>query len=249
MKIRHLGPAIIFTPRCDSFSSWGIAGLATYRCWPRARLCWLGGLFVVPVENLSSGSVHETWLPFSSGSHPSSGRNCSGAYIHQLVDGGSRSYLIGKDFSHPQALVMKEIIDEQYPEAQIEVTTASASWRPLYFRNILTSSYAVHCTWSSAEEYGLNWLPRIFKKWTITRLVWELKSLVFPCKHKLRNDFGLDLTWQPSRCTYKACLIFVGEELTWQNWKSATQDSIGRILFIIDVDYADKALVHFAQKN
>ena len=126
--------------------------------------------------------------------------------------------------------------------------------RLVLFPNIQTSLYAAIAPRSSAEEYGLELIAEDIQEMEANLHVsgfWELKGLVLPLKAQTEKmSLALTLPDNLPGALYKALSTFAwrGIDLTKiesrpsrQHWENT--------FFIIDVDYADKDLVHFAQKN
>ena len=193
---------------------------------------------VVPVENSIEGSVHET-LDY---------------LFHQqlmAVPGQSR---IEKIFSHPQALAQgKKFIDEHYPNAQLEVT-ASTAYAARYVSEHPDQPFAAIAPKSSAEEYGLELVAQDIQEMeaNFTRF-WVLGPNLpqIPLNaDSEKMSLALTLPDNLPGALYKALSTFAWRGIDLTKIESRPlKTALGEYFFIIDVDYADKELVHFAQKE
>ena len=156
MKIAYLGPKGSFSHHVvqTAFPQEELQAFANITDVIKAYEQGLVDYSVVPVENSIEGSVHET-LDYLF--HQARIQAVAEIVqpIHQqlmVVPGHTK---IEKIFSHPQALAQgKKFIDEQYPEAQIEVT-ASTAYAARFISEHPNQLFAAIAPRSSAEEYGL----------------------------------------------------------------------------------------------
>jgi len=161
---------------------------------------------------------------------------------------------IEKIFSHPQALAQgKKFIDEQYPEAQIEVT-ASTAYAARFISEHPDQSYAAIAPRSSAEEYGLELIAEDIQEMeaNFTRF-WVLgaEGTAIPLQAQTEKmSLALTLPDNLPGALYKALSTFAWRGIDLTKIESRPlKTALGEYFFIIDVDYTDKELVHFAQKE
>ena len=208
---------------------------------------------VVPVENSIEGSVHETLDYLFHQAHIQAVAEIVQPIHQQLmvVPGHTK---IEKIFSHPQALAQgKKFIDEQYPEAQIEVT-ASTAYAARFISEHPDQPFAAIAPRSSAEEYGLELIAEDIQEMeaNFTRF-WVLgaENPSIPLQAQTEKmSLALTLPDNLPGALYKALSTFAWRGIDLTKIESRPlKTALGEYFFIIDVDYADKALVHFAQKE
>ncbi|MBW7522089.1 prephenate dehydratase, partial [Streptococcus pneumoniae] len=156
MKIAYLGPKGSFSHHVvqTAFPHEELQAFANITDVIKAYEQGLVDYSVVPVENSIEGSVHETLDYLFHQAHIQAVAEIVQPIHQQLmvVPGHTK---IEKIFSHPQALAQgKKFIDEQYPEAQIEVT-ASTAYAARFISEHPDRPFAAIAPRSSAEEYGL----------------------------------------------------------------------------------------------
>ena len=174
--------------------------------------------------------------------------------IHQQLMAVPGQSKIEKIFSHPQALAQgKKFIDEHYPDAQLEVT-ASTAYAARYVSEHPDQPFAAIAPRSSAEEYGLELIAQDIQEMeaNFTRF-WVLgpnlpQIPLSPGSEKM--SLALTLPDNLPGALYKALSTFAWRGIDLTKIESRPlKTALGEYFFIIDVDYADKELVHFAQKE
>ena len=156
MKIAYLGPKGSFSHHVvqTAFSHEELQAFANITDVIKAYEQGLVDYSVVPVENSIEGSVHETLDYLFHQVHIQAVAEIVQP-IHQQLTVVPGHTKIEKIFSHPQALAQgKKFIDEQYPDAQIEVT-ASTAYAARFISEHPDQPFAAIAPRSSAEEYGL----------------------------------------------------------------------------------------------
>ena len=233
MKIAYLGPKGSFSHHVvqTAFPHEELQAFANITDVIKAYEQGLVDYSVVPVENSIEGSVHET-LDYLFHQARIQAVVEIVQPIHQqlmVVPGHTK---IEKIFSHPQALAQgKKFIDEQYPEAQIEVT-ASTAYAARFISEHPDHPFAAIAPRSSAEEYGL-----------------EKPSIPLQAQSE-KMSLALTLPDNLPGALYKALSTFAWRGIDLTKIESRPlKTALGEYFFIIDVDYADKDLVHFAQKE
>ena len=147
----------------------------------------------------------------------------------------------------------KKFIDEQYPEAQIEVT-ASTAYAARFISEHPDQPYAAIAPRSSAEEYGLELIAEDIQEMeaNFTRF-WVLgaEGAAIPLQAQSEKmSLALTLPDNLPGALYKALSTFAWRGIDLTKIESRPlKTALGEYFFIIDVDYADKDLVHFAQKE
>ena len=208
---------------------------------------------VVPVENSIEGSVHETidYL-FHQGTIQA---------VAEVVYPIKQQLLVAKKdrpirtvYSHPQALAQgKKFIDEHYPDAQLEVT-ASTAYAARYVSEHPDQPFAAIAPKSSAGEYGLELIAQDIQEMeaNFTRF-WVLgpKAPQMPLNANAKKmSLAVTLPDNLPGALYKALSTFAWRGIDLTKIESRPlKTALGEYFFIIDVDYADKELVHFAQKE
>ena len=255
MKIAYLGPKGSFSHHLvqTAFPHEELKAFANITDVIKAYEQGLVDYSVVPVENSIEGSVHET-LDYLF--HQARIQAVAEIVqpIHQqlmVVPGQSK---IEKIFSHPQALAQgKKFINEHYPEAQIEVT-ASTAYAARFISEHPDQPFAAIAPTSSAEEYGLELIAEDIQEMeaNFTRF-WVLGAEIpiIPLQAQTEKmSLALSLPDNLPGALYKALSTFAWRGIDLTKIESRPlKTALGQYFFIIDVDYIDKALVHFARKE
>ena len=255
MKIAYLGPKGSFSHHVvqTAFPKEELHAFANITDVIKAYEQGLVDYSVVPVENSIEGSVHESLdylfhqadiQAVAEIVHP----------IHQqlmVVPGQSK---IEKFFSHPQALAQgKKFIDVYYPEAKIEVT-ASTAYAARFISEHPDQPYAAIAPKSSAEEYGLELIAEDIQEMeaNFTRF-WVLGAEIpkIPLNSQAEKmSLALTLPDNLPGALYKALSTFAWRGIDLTKIESRPlKTALGEYFFIIDVDYSDKELVHFARQE
>ena len=255
MKIAYLGPKGSFSHHVvqTAFPKEELHAFTNITDVIKAYEQGLVDYSVVPVENSIEGSVHES-LDYLF--HQARIQAVAEIVqpIHQqlmVVPGQSK---IEKIFSHPQALAQgKKFIDKHYPEAKIEVT-ASTAYAARFISEHSDQPYAAIAPKSSAEEYGLELIAEDIQEMeaNFTRF-WVLGAEIpkIPLNSQAEKmSLALTLPDNLPGALYKALSTFAWRGIDLTKIESRPlKTALGEYFFIIDVDYSDKELVHFARQE
>ena len=161
---------------------------------------------------------------------------------------------IEKIFSHPQALAQgKRFIDAHYPDAKIEVT-ASTAYAARFISEHPDQPYAAIAPKSSAEEYGLELIAEDIQEMeaNFTRF-WVLGAEIpkIPLNSQAEKmSLALTLPDNLPGALYKALSTFAWRGIDLTKIESRPlKTALGEYFFIIDIDYSDKELIHFARQE
>ena len=208
---------------------------------------------VVPVENSIEGSVHET-LDYLF--HQALIQAVAEIVqpIHQQLMAVPGQSKIEKIFSHPQALAQgKKFIDEHFPNAELEVT-ASTAYAARFIAEHPDQPFAAIAPRSSAEEYGLELIAEDIQEMeaNFTRF-WVLGAELpqIPLQDATEKmSLAVTLPDNLPGALYKALSTFAWRGIDLTKIESRPlKTALGEYFFIIDVNYRDKELVHFAQEE
>ena len=255
MKIAYLGPKGSFSHHVvqTAFPKEELQAFANITDVIKAYEQGLVDYSVVPVENSIEGSVHES-LDYLF--HQARIQAVAEIVqpIHQqlmVVPGQSK---IEKIFSHPQALAQgKKFIEEHYPEAQLEVT-ASTAYAARFIAEHPDQPFAAIAPRNSAAEYGLELIAEDIQEMeaNFTRF-WVLGSEIptIPLQSQTEKmSLALTLPDNLPGALYKALSTFAWRGIDLTKIESRPlKTALGEYFFIIDVDYSDKELVHFARQE
>ncbi len=255
MKIAYLGPKGSFSHHVvqTAFPKEKLQAFANITDVIKAYEQGLVDYSVVPVENSIEGSVHET-LDYLF--HQARIQAVAEIVqpIHQqlmVVPGQSK---IEKIFSHPQALAQgKKFIEEHYPEAQLEVT-ASTAYAARFIAEHPDQPFAAIAPRNSAAEYGLELIAEDIQEMeaNFTRF-WVLGSEIptIPLQSQTEKmSLAITLPDNLPGALYKALSTFAWRGIDLTKIESRPlKTALGEYFFIIDVDYSDKELVHFARQE
>ena len=255
MKIAYLGPKGSFSHHVvqTAFPKEELHAFANITDVIKAYEQGLVDYSVVPVENSIEGSVHES-LDYLFHQARIQAVAEFVQPIHQqlmVVPGQSK---IEKIFSHPQALAQgKKFIDKHYPEAKIEIT-ASTAYAARFISEHPDQPYAAIAPKSSAEEYGLELIAEDIQEMeaNFTRF-WVLGAEIpkIPLNSQAEKmSLALTLPDNLPGALYKALSTFAWRGIDLTKIESRPlKTALGEYFFIIDVDYSDKELVHFARQE
>lgn len=255
MKIAYLGPKGSFSHHVvkTAFPDEDLFAFANITDVIKAYENGLVDYSVVPVENSIEGSVHET-LDYLF--HQARIQAVAEIVqpIHQqlmVVPGQSR---IEKIFSHPQALAQgKKYIDNHYPNVKMEVT-ASTAYAARFISEHPDQPYAAIAPKSSALEYGLEVIAEDIQEMeaNYTRF-WVLGINIPPIplnESSEKMTFALTLPDNLPGALYKALSTFAWRGINMTKIESRPlKTALGEYFFILDVDFTEKELVHFAKKE
>ena len=255
MKIAYLGPKGSFSHHVvqTAFPKEELHAFANITDVIKAYEQGLVDYSVVPVENSIEGSVHES-LDYLF--HQARIQAVAEIVqpIHQQLMAVPGQSKIEKIFSHPQALAQgKKFIDKHYPEAKIEVT-ASTAYAARFISEHPDQPYAAIAPKSSAEEYGLELIAEDIQEMeaNFTRF-WVLGAEIpkIPLNSQAEKmSLALTLPDNLPGALYKALSTFAWREIDLTKIESRPlKTALGEYFFIIDVDYSDKELVHFARQE
>ncbi|AHZ47493.1 prephenate dehydratase [Streptococcus sp. VT 162] len=255
MKIAYLGPKGSFSHHVvqTAFPKEKLQAFANITDVIKAYEQGLVDYSVVPVENSIEGSVHES-LDYLF--HQARIQAVAEIVqpIHQQLMAVPGQSKIEKIFSHPQALAQgKKFIDEHYPEAKIEVT-ASTAYAARFISEHPDHPYAAIAPKSSAEEYGLELIAEDIQEMeaNFTRF-WVLGAEIpkVPLNSQAEKmSLALTLPDNLPGALYKALSTFAWRGIDLTKIESRPlKTALGEYFFIIDVDYSDKELVHFARQE
>lgn len=255
MKIGYLGPKGSFSHHVvkTAFPDEDLLAFANITDVIKAYENGLVDYSVVPVENSIEGSVHET-LDYLF--HQASIQAVAEIVqpIHQqlmVVQGQSK---IEKIFSHPQALAQgKKYIDDFYPNVKIEIT-ASTAYAARFISEHPEEPYAAIAPKSSAMEYGLEVIAEDIQEMeaNYTRF-WVLGTNLPPIPLKTETEkmtLALTLPDNLPGALYKGLSTFAWRGINLTKIESRPlKTALGEYFFIIDVEFTEKELVHFARKE
>ena len=255
MKIAYLGPKGSFSHHVvqTAFPKDQLEAFANITDVIKAYEQDLVDYSVVPVENSIEGSVHES-LDYLF--HQADIQAVAEIVqpIHQQLMAVPGHTKIEKIFSHPQALAQgKKFIDVHYPEAKIEVT-ASTAYAARFISEHPDQPYAAIAPKSSAEEYGLELIAEDIQEMeaNFTRF-WVLgaETPKIPLNSQAEKmSLALTLPDNLPGALYKALSTFAWRGIDLTKIESRPlKTALGEYFFIIDIDYSDKELVHFARQE
>ena len=255
MKIAYLGPKGSFSHHVvqTAFLKEELQAFANITDVIKAYEQGLVDYSVVPVENSIEGSVHES-LDYLF--HQADIQAVAEIVqpIHQQLMAVPGQSKIEKIFSHPQALAQgKKFIDEHYPEAQLEVT-ASTAYAARFIAEHPDQPFAAIAPRNSAAEYGLELIAEDIQEMeaNFTRF-WVLGSEIptIPLQSQTEKmSLALTLPDNLPGALYKALSTFAWRGIDLTKIESRPlKTALGEYFFIIDVDYSDKELVHFARQE
>ena len=255
MKIAYLGPKGSFSHHVvqTAFPKEELQAFANITDVIKAYEQGLVDYSVVPVENSIEGSVHES-LDYLF--HQARIQAVAEIVqpIHQQLMAVPGQSKIEKIFSHPQALAQGEkFIDKHYPEAKIEVT-ASTAYAARFISEHPDQPYAAIAPKSSAEEYGLELIAEDIQEMesNFTRF-WVLGAEIpmIPLNSQAEKmSLALTLPDNLPGALYKALSTFAWRGIDLTKIESRPlKTALGEYFFIIDVDYSEKELVHFARQE
>ena len=255
MKIAYLGPKGSFSHHVvqTAFPKEELQAFANITDVIKAYEQGLVDYSVVPVENSIEGSVHES-LDYLF--HQADIQAVAEIVqpIHQQLMAVPGQSEIEKIFSHPQALAQgKKFIEEHYPEAQLEVT-ASTAYAARFIAEHPDQPFAAIAPRNSAREYGLELIAEDIQEMeaNFTRF-WVLGSEIpaIPLQSQTEKmSLALTLPDNLPGALYKALSTFAWRGIDLTKIESRPlKTALGEYFFIIDVDYSDKELVHFAKQE
>ena len=255
MKIAYLGPKGSFSHHVvqTAFPNEELQAFANITDVIKAYEQGLVDYSVVPVENSIEGSVHES-LDYLF--HQARIQAVAEIVqpIHQQLMAVSGQSKIEKIFSHPQALAQgKKFIEEHYPEAQLEVT-ASTAYAARFIAEHPDQPFAAIAPRNSAAEYGLELIAEDIQEMeaNFTRF-WILGAEIpmIPLNSQAEKmSLALTLPDNLPGALYKALSTFAWRGIDLTKIESRPlKTALGEYFFIIDVDYSDKELVHFARQE
>ena len=255
MKIAYLGPKGSFSHHVvqTAFPKEELHAFANITDVIKAYEQGLVDYSVVPVENSIEGSVHES-LDYLF--HQARIQAVAEIVqpIHQQLMAVPGQSKIEKIFSHPQALAQgKKFIEEHYPEAKLEVT-ASTAYAARFIAEHPDQPFAAIAPRNSAAEYGLELIAEDIQEMeaNFTRF-WVLGSEIptIPLQSQAEKmSLALTLPDNLPGALYKALSTFAWRGIDLTKIESRPlKTALGEYFFIIDVDYSDKGLVHFARQE
>lgn len=255
MKIAYLGPKGSFSHHVvqTAFLKEELQAFANITDVIKAYEQGLVDYSVVPVENSIEGSVHES-LDYLF--HQADIQAVAEIVqpIHQQLMAVPGQSKIEKIFSHPQALAQgKKFIEEHYPEVQLEVT-ASTAYAARFIAEHPDQPFAAIAPRNSAAEYGLELIAEDIQEMeaNFTRF-WVLGSEIptIPLQSQTEKmSLALTLPDNLPGALYKALSTFAWRGIDLTKIESRPlKTALGEYFFIIDVDYSDKELVHFARQE
>ena len=255
MKIAYLGPKGSFSHHVvqTAFLKEELQAFANITDVIKAYEQGLVDYSVVPVENSIEGSVHES-LDYLF--HQADIQAVAEIVqpIHQQLMAVPGQSKIEKIFSHPQALAQgKKFIEEHYPEAQLD-ETASTAYAARFIAEHPDQPFAAIAPRNSAAEYGLELIAEDIQEMeaNFTRF-WVLGSEIptIPLQSQTEKmSLALTLPDNLPGALYKALSTFAWRGIDLTKIESRPlKTALGEYFFIIDVDYSDKELVHFARQE
>ena len=208
---------------------------------------------VVPVENSIEGSVHETLDYLFHQARIQAMAEIVQPIQQQLMAVAGHS-TIEKIFSHPQALAQgKKYITEHFPNAELEVT-ASTAYAARFVAEHPDQPFAAIAPRNSADEYGLELIAEDIQEMeaNFTRF-WVLGASLPDLPLKISTEkmsLAVTLPDNLPGALYKALSTFAWRGIDLTKIESRPlKTALGEYFFIIDVNYRDKELVHFAQEE
>ncbi|MGX7074184.1 prephenate dehydratase [Falseniella ignava] len=255
MKIAYLGPKGSFSHHVVqiAFPQEELQAFANITDVIKAYEQGLVDYSVVPVENSIEGSVHET-LDYLFHQARIQAMAEIVQPIHQQLMAVSGQSKIEKIYSHPQALAQgKKFIAEHYPDAQLEVT-ASTAYAARFIAEHPEQPFAAIAPRSSAEEYGLELIAEDIQEMEANFTRFWVLGTDFPSVplNVVSEKMSLALTLPDNLpgALYKALSTFAWRGIDLTKIESRPlKTALGEYFFIIDVDYSDKELVHFARQE
>ena len=255
MRIAYLGPKGSFSHHVvqTAFPKEELQAFANITDVIKAYEQGLVDYSVVPVENSIEGSVHES-LDYLF--HQARIQAVAEIVqpIHQQLMAVPGQSKIEKIFSHPQALAQgKKFIEAHYPEVQLEVT-ASTAYAARFIAEHPDQPFAAIAPRNSAAEYGLELIAEDIQEMeaNFTRF-WVLGSEIpmIPLNSQTEKmSLALTLPDNLPGALYKALSTFAWRGIDLTKIESRPlKTALGEYFFIIDVDYSDKELVHFARQE
>lgn len=255
MRIAYLGPKGSFSHHVvqTAFPKEELQAFANITDVIKAYEQGLVDYSVVPVENSIEGSVHES-LDYLF--HQADIQAVAEIVqpIHQQLMAVPGQSKIEKIFSHPQALAQgKKFIEAHYPEVQLEVT-ASTAYAARFIAEHPDQPFAAIAPRNSAAEYGLELIAEDIQEMeaNFTRF-WVLGSEIpmIPLNSQTEKmSLALTLPDNLPGALYKALSTFAWRGIDLTKIESRPlKTALGEYFFIIDVDYSDKELVHFARQE
>ena len=255
MRIAYLGPKGSFSHHVvqTAFPNEELQAFANITDVIKAYEQGLVDYSVVPVENSIEGSVHES-LDYLF--HQADIQAVAEIVqpIHQQLMAVPGHTKIEKIISHPQALAQgKKFIEEHYPEAQLEVT-ASTAYAARFIAEHPDQPFAAIAPRNSAAEYGLELIAEDIQEMeaNFTRF-WVLGAEIpkIPLNSQAEKmSLALTLPDNLPGALYKALSTFAWRGIDLTKIESRPlKTALGEYFFIIDVDYSDKELVHFARQE
>ena len=255
MRIAYLGPKGSFSHHVvqTAFPKEELQAFANITDVIKAYEQGLVDYSVVPVENSIEGSVHES-LDYLF--HQADIQAVAEIVqpIHQQLMAVPGQSKIEKIFSHPQALAQgKKFIEAHYPEVQLEVT-ASTAYAARFIAEHPDQPYAAIAPRNSAAEYGLELIAEDIQEMeaNFTRF-WVLGSeipMITLNSQTEKMSLALTLPDNLPGALYKALSTFAWRGIDLTKIESRPlKTALGEYFFIIDVDYSDKELVHFARQE
>ena len=255
MKIAYLGPKGSFSHHVvqTAFPKEELQAFANITDVIKAYEQGLVDYSVVPVENSIEGSVHES-LDYLF--HQARIQAVAEIVqpIHQQLMAVPGQSKIEKIFSHPQALAQgKKFIEEHYPESKLEVT-ASTAYAARFIAEHPDQPFAAIAPRNSAAEYGLELIAEDIQEMeaNFTRF-WVLGAEIpmIPLNPQAEKmSLALTLPDNLPGALYKALSTFAWRGIDLTKIESRPlKTALGEYFFIIDVDYSDKELVHFARQE
>ena len=255
MRIAYLGPKGSFSHHVvqTAFPNEELQAFANITDVIKAYEQGLVDYSVVPVENSIEGSVHES-LDYLF--HQADIQAVAEIVqpIHQQLMAVPGQSKIEKIFSHPQALAQgKKFIEEHYPEAKLEVT-ASTAYAARFIAEHPDQPFAAIAPRNSAAEYGLELIAEDIQEMeaNFTRF-WVLGPEIptIPLQSQTEKmSLALTLPDNLPGALYKALSTFAWRGIDLTKIESRPlKTALGEYFFIIDVEYSDKELVHFARQE
>ena len=255
MKIAYLGPKGSFSHHVvqTAFPQEELQAFANITDVIKAYEQGLVDYSVVPVENSIEGSVHET-LDYLFHQARIQAMAEIVQPIHQQLMAVSGQSKIEKIYSHPQALAQgKKFIAEHYPVAQLEVT-ASTAYAARFISEHPDQPFAAIAPRNSAAEYGLELIAEDIQEIEVNFTRFWVLGADFPSVplNVVSEKMSLALTLPDNLpgALYKALSTFAWRGIDLTKIESRPlKTALGEYFFIIDVDYSDKELVHFARQE
>ncbi|GGE33582.1 prephenate dehydratase [Streptococcus himalayensis] len=252
MRIAYLGPKGSFSHQVAkaTFPQGNLYGYATItevmKAYERKEVAYS----IVPVENSIEGSVHETldYLFHQASIHA----------VAELVQPIKQQLLatekgkrIEKIFSHPQALAQgKRYVEQQYPQAQLEVT-ASTAYAARFVAEHPEQPYAAIAPRSAAKEYGLEIIGQDIQEmpenYTRFWILGESSPNLSLLAHEKKISLALTLPDNLPGALYKALSAFAWRGIDLTKIESRPlKTALGEYFFILDIHAEKEALIDFA---